>query len=136
MENPAAGSKRPRPDVQTYTTMIDIYGKNGRVDEAVRLFKVPFSSASASATIVVHTDRLRGAWQLLETSENSRPPPNVLTYTTMIDIYGKHGRLDDAFALFQKMQRGENGNTTATATATATVTDCWFCWHRCAGPDD
>lgn len=65
------------PDEVTYSSMIDVYGKSGRFNDAVVLY-----------------EQLRGAgWK-----------PDKVTFGTMIKIYGRAGNARQAVLVFQEMK--------------------------------
>lgn len=65
------------PDVVTYSTMLDVYGKMGKYDDAVALY-----------------DKLRkSGWK-----------PDKVTYGTMVRLFGRAGYMKAAVSTFQEMK--------------------------------
>ncbi|XP_076892884.1 pentatricopeptide repeat-containing protein At3g23020-like isoform X1 [Bidens hawaiensis] len=64
--------------VHTYNTMIDNYGKAGRLKDASDIFEKMLRKGIV---------------------------PNTVTFNTMIHMFGNHGRLDEVASLMQKMEQ-------------------------------
>ncbi|KAJ0960912.1 hypothetical protein J5N97_001210 [Dioscorea zingiberensis] len=75
-EEGGGGLRKPRR-AATYNTLIDLYGKAGKLQEASDAFAEMLRSCVA---------------------------PDVITFNTMINVCGSHGRLDEAEALFGEME--------------------------------
>lgn len=76
LEEGSVRKNRPRL-AATYNTLIDLYGKAGKLQDASRCFR----------------DMLVSGVE-----------PDAFTFNTMIHISGSHGQLSEAKALFQKME--------------------------------
>lgn len=63
-------------DTQTYTTVMNFYGKRGMFTEMLQLF---------------------------QEMQICKITPNVVTYNTLIDCFGKAGRADEMYQLYQEM---------------------------------
>jgi pentatricopeptide repeat protein len=75
----------PKPNIQTYTAVIDSYGKAGNLPKAIDLF------------------------ESMHRGVNDATKPNTTTYNVVMDTYGKAGNLPKAIVLFESMQKGVNG---------------------------
>ncbi|KAH8509703.1 hypothetical protein H0E87_011465 [Populus deltoides] len=122
------------PNEQTYSFLIDAYGNAGRWESArIVLKEMEASNVQPNAYVfsrILSSYRDKGEWQksfqVLREMENSgvRPDrerwddvknllahmrsqglvPNSVTYTTLIDIYGKSGRFNDAIECLDDMK--------------------------------
>lgn len=100
------------PDVITYSTVIDVLGRNERFDEMKRLFKqmqeegikpnlVTYTSMIAAMT---RTSRLEEAIRILQDMERHGVQPNVYTFSSLINGAAKRGDFDSAMEILDMMR--------------------------------
>ncbi|KAJ6873299.1 hypothetical protein NC651_032237 [Populus alba x Populus x berolinensis] len=87
-------SKGCTPNVYTYTSLMNGYCKIERIEEAVQLLDE-----------TLRKGRPLAAQQLFRYICAHGHTPNIMTYGVLLDGLCKHGNLEEAFALFQEMQR-------------------------------
>ncbi|PXF42106.1 Pentatricopeptide repeat-containing protein [Gracilariopsis chorda] len=103
---------RCAPDVITYSTIIDVLGRNERFDEMKRLFKemqedgikpnlVTYTSMIAAMT---RTSRLEEAIRILHDMKLHGVQPNVYTFSSLINGAAKRGDFDCAMEILDMMQ--------------------------------
>ncbi|KAH7519587.1 hypothetical protein FEM48_Zijuj08G0052800 [Ziziphus jujuba var. spinosa] len=100
--------RMPRRDSVSYNSMIDGYVKCGMVDLARELFdsmpEEEKNSISWNSMISGHAqseNELKSAWELFEAA----PERDLVSWNTMIDGCVKHGKLEDAHNLFNRMPK-------------------------------
>lgn len=96
----------------TYNTMIDTYGKAGRLKEASRIFAQMLREGIAPTTVTFNTmihicgnhDKLAEVASLMEKMEELRCPPDTRTYNILISLHAKHNNINMATDYFNKMK--------------------------------
>ncbi|GAB2274820.1 hypothetical protein Dimus_009594 [Dionaea muscipula] len=96
---------------KTYITLIDLYGKAGRLSDVADVFAEMLKSGVAPDVVtfktMIHTYGSRGHLHEVEAlfckMEERGIPPDTETYNTLIDLYGKAGRLSDVADVFAEM---------------------------------
>ncbi|KAF3456908.1 hypothetical protein FNV43_RR01562 [Rhamnella rubrinervis] len=95
-----------------YNTMIDMYGKAGRLKEASKIFSQMLREGIAPTTVTFNTmihicgnqDRLEEVASLMEKMEDLRCPPDTRTYNIIISLHAKHNNINMATEYFNKMK--------------------------------
>ncbi|KAL2608668.1 hypothetical protein R1flu_027241 [Riccia fluitans] len=123
VESTADGSKSPtrfwsrvvKPDVRTYTTLMNGYVKKGRIKDAVQLLITMKNGEDGRShpnevtyTTVISACVSRGMMDeansiLLEMAEQ-KVPANLVTYNILLKGYCSCGRLSKAYELVKKMK--------------------------------
>jgi pentatricopeptide repeat protein len=94
-----------KPDVYIYTSMLDVYAKSGKIEKAILMFE---SMKRGLVTYNIMLDayakdlKLEQAIELFATMQKEGMLPDVVTYTTMINVYSKD--VDKAIELFDSMK--------------------------------
>lgn len=100
-------------DVISWTSMMSAYGRSGKGHEAIELFSKMQESGLAPDSIAFvsilsacsHAGLLsegRDYYRLMR--EKYRIVPRLEHYTCMVDLLGRGGRVDEAYALIKQMQ--------------------------------
>jgi pentatricopeptide repeat protein len=116
------------PDKFTYNTLINIYGQNGDVENALNLFhqmQTSFESgknagcrpdmhAYSSVLNILQKSKLPDAAEKAKQIFETVPYPNTIVYTAFLNIYANRGMGKDAISLIRRMQSdfesGKNRN--------------------------
>jgi pentatricopeptide repeat protein len=115
------------PNTVTYTTLLNIYARNGEIDKALNLFQQMQSNYDSGnkdcrpnmhtyATILnaLHKSNRSDAAVKAELFFNSIPSPDTVAYSTLLNIYAYNENIDKALKLFKQMQldfeSGKNKN--------------------------
>lgn len=101
------------PDAVTYSTMIDVYGKVGKYDEAVALYESVKKSGWKPDKVTYGTMvRLFGragyisaAVSIFDEMKGSGIQPGSVVYNIMISCLGRAGRMGHALKVFQEMKQ-------------------------------
>jgi pentatricopeptide repeat protein len=103
--------ERNKPNVVTYTSMIDAYKKDGDVAKAIKTFE-SLIGAKIDTTVFTYTSMINAyakdgdmykAKEMLDSMIFAGITPNVVVYNTMIDGYVKNGWLNEAIGTFNLM---------------------------------
>ncbi|KAL9243836.1 hypothetical protein vseg_017677 [Gypsophila vaccaria] len=103
--------KKPRLTA-TYNTLIDLYGKAGRLSEAADVFAEMLRSGVAPDRITFNTmihicgthGNLLEAEALLQKMEERGLSPDTKTYNTLISLYAQSGDVDAALQWYRKIR--------------------------------
>jgi len=120
----STNNKDLTPDTVTYTTVIDAYGRRGRAEKAEEVLREMLSSPGIEPDVKSFASvmnawskseaddaperckRLLDDMSLLASSTNNKDlTPNTVTYTTVIDSYGRRGRAQEAEEVLREMMR-------------------------------
>eukprot|EP00887_Chlorella_sp_A99_P000227 scaffold13.g227.t1 len=101
------------PNLVTYNTLIDVYGKTGAWEDAVRVLDALEQQGidpeiRTYNTVIIACNMSGQATEALRIYERmlaSGAQPTATTYTALISAYGKNGQLDRALQIFQDMVR-------------------------------
>lgn len=104
-------SRKPQ-QASTYTTLIDLYGKSGRLDDAADVFAEMLKAGVAPNVItfnaLIHTcgshGHLAEAEALLDKMEHRGVSPDIRTYNTFISLYAEAGLIDAALRCYWKIR--------------------------------
>ncbi|KAF5186566.1 Pentatricopeptide repeat-containing protein [Thalictrum thalictroides] len=95
--------KMPQRDVVTYASMINVYLKNGDLENAEKLYHaIPGNSVVASSAMIdgyAKVNRIEEARRVFD----SMPERNVFSWTSLVSGYLKVGHMDEAKCLFDRM---------------------------------
>jgi pentatricopeptide repeat protein len=102
-----------KPDVYTYNTMIDVYAKNGKLEQAIEVFtsmkrdEVKPNVITYNTTIDAYAKnhQLAKAKEIFASMKKDGIKPCVITYNVMIDAYAKNERMDEAIEIFASMKK-------------------------------
>ncbi|KAK1315519.1 Pentatricopeptide repeat-containing protein [Acorus calamus] len=83
------------PNVVTYSTVIDGYAKAGRLEEALSLFNEMKQLGYGRYDAIKY---------LFEDLKAESITPNLLTYSTLIDVYAKGGLYKEAMDIFKEFK--------------------------------
>lgn len=97
----------------TYNTLIDLYGKAGRLQDAADVFSEMLRSGVAPDTItfntLIHTcgshGHLSEAEALLDKMEERGISPDTKTYNTLLSLHAQAGDVDAALRWYQKIRK-------------------------------
>lgn len=90
------------PNVVTYNSLIDAYGRLGQVKPSFSFSVHPFlPSLSNLHCLFVQVER---AVITMEEMKSKGVVPNAVTYNCVIDAFGKEGRADEALKMVHKMR--------------------------------
>ncbi|CAN4089938.1 unnamed protein product [Withania somnifera] len=97
-----------RPDIKTYTILVDCLCTAGKVDDALHYFE-ELKSAGLDPDFLQPYDQR--SWKVRENEgitnfSNSDLEPDVFTYNALIRGYSKSGDPDGAYAIYEKMMVG------------------------------
>jgi len=100
-----------KPNLVTYNTLIDVYGKTGAWEDAVAVLDALEGQGIAPEvrtynTVIIACNQSSQAAQALHVYERmlaAGAKPTATTYTALISAYGKAGQLDAALQIFQDM---------------------------------
>ncbi|CAL1406667.1 unnamed protein product [Linum trigynum] len=103
--------RKPRL-TSTYNTLIDLYGKSGRLKDAADTFAEMLKSGVAMDTITFNTmiftcgtlGHLSEAESLLKKMEERRIPPDTTTYNIFISLHAEAGNVDAAINSYRKIR--------------------------------
>lgn len=101
------------PNLVTYNTLIDVYGKTGAWQEAIRVLDTLAAAGIQPEvrtynTVIIACNQSSRAQEALAVYERmlaAGAQPTATTYTALISAYGKAGQLDAALQIFQDMVR-------------------------------
>ncbi|KAL6517993.1 hypothetical protein OROMI_033694 [Orobanche minor] len=102
--------RMPQKNVISWNALISGYGNNGRGTEAVGLFKcmvregmMPNHVTFLAVLSACCYSRLSDVgWEIFESmSRNYKVKPRAMHYTCMVELLGREGLLDEAFALIR-----------------------------------
>ncbi|XP_077254086.1 pentatricopeptide repeat-containing protein At1g73710-like isoform X1 [Tasmannia lanceolata] len=110
-ENEEGSVRKPRLTA-TYNTLIDLYGKAGRLKDASDAFANMLKSGVVPDTItfntMIHTCGSHGllseAEALLRKMEERRVPPDTKTFNTFLSLYGDAGNVDAVLKIYRKIR--------------------------------
>ncbi|KAI9178066.1 hypothetical protein LWI28_022309 [Acer negundo] len=96
----------------TYNTLIDLYGKAGRLKDAANVFADMLKSGVAMDTITFNTmiytcgshGLLSEAESLLNKMEERRISPDTKTYNIFLSLYADAGNIDAALMCYRKIR--------------------------------
>jgi len=99
------------PNLVTFNTLIDVYGKTGAWEEAIAVLDEIEQlglepEARTYNTVIIacnQSSRAAEALQVYERMLRGNAKPTATTYTALISAYGKSGQLDAALQIFQDM---------------------------------
>ena len=99
------------PNLVTFNTLIDVYGKTGAWEEAIAVLdEIEHLGLEPEArtynTVIIacnQSSRAAEALQVYERMLRGNAKPTATTYTALISAYGKSGQLDAALQIFQDM---------------------------------
>ncbi|RXH68395.1 hypothetical protein DVH24_030728 [Malus domestica] len=77
-----------------YNTLLSLYGKLGRFEDALNVCKEMESVGIAK--VVVSYNALLGGLRMYNEMKEERVSPNILTYSTLIDVFSKGGLYAEA----------------------------------------
>ncbi|KAK7246058.1 hypothetical protein RIF29_40916 [Crotalaria pallida] len=108
MENPPG---KPRL-TSTYNTLIDLYGKAGRLKDAADVFADMLKSGVAADTITFNTmiftcgshGNLEEAESLLAKMEEKGIAPDTKTYNILLSLYANAGNIDVALCCYRRIR--------------------------------
>ncbi|KMT02013.1 hypothetical protein BVRB_9g208830 [Beta vulgaris subsp. vulgaris] len=97
----------------TYNTLIDLYGKGGRLRDAADVFSDMLRSGVAPDTVTFNTlihicgshGHLSEAEALFDKMEERGISPDTRTYNTFLSLYAKAGNIDAALQWYQKIRK-------------------------------
>ncbi|OMO88989.1 hypothetical protein CCACVL1_08074 [Corchorus capsularis] len=97
----------------TYNTLIDLYGKAGRLRDAAEVFSEMLKSGVAMDTITFNTmiftcgshGHLSEAESLLNKMEERGIPPDTKTYNIFFTLYAGVGDIDTALEYYRKIRK-------------------------------
>ena len=101
------------PNLVTYNTLIDVYGKTGAWEDAIAVLDdVEEQGLEPEArtynTVIIacnQSSRAAEALQVYERMLRANAKPTATTYTALISAYGKSGQLDAAMQIFRDMAK-------------------------------
>lgn len=104
-------TRKPRLTA-TFNTLIDLYGKAGRLQEAAEVFAEMLNSGVAMDTITFNTmificgshGHLSEAESLLRKMEERRINPDTKTYNIFLSLYAEAGNIDAALQCYRKIR--------------------------------
>ncbi|KAL7138725.1 hypothetical protein ABFS83_09G002000 [Erythranthe nasuta] len=116
--------QKPRPSV--HNALIDMYGKNGRVDLAQRVFGSINFKDVAIWTSLLNGYLLNGDVESAKAVFDDMPQRNVVSWTTMIVGYVRNKNPIEALELFTRMRHADSGEdcTPTTVTVVAVLSAC------------
>lgn len=96
----------------TYNTLIDLYGKAGRLKDAADVFAEMLSSGVAMDTVTFNTmificgshGHFSEAESLLDKMEERRINPDTKTYNIFLSLYANVGNIDAALRCYRKIR--------------------------------
>ncbi|KAJ8434682.1 hypothetical protein Cgig2_024754 [Carnegiea gigantea] len=97
----------------TYNSMIDLYGKAGRLTDAVEVFvallKAGVAPDTSTFSTMIHIcgshGNLTEAEALLNKMEERGVSPDTITYTTLLSLYAKAGNVDATLQWYWKIRK-------------------------------
>lgn len=97
----------------TYNTLIDLYGKAGRLNDAAEVFAEMLRTGVAPDTItfntMIHTcgshGHLSEAETLLSKMEERGLSPDTKTYNTLLSLHAQAGNMDAALQWYRKIRK-------------------------------
>ncbi|KAJ8748321.1 hypothetical protein K2173_001740 [Erythroxylum novogranatense] len=103
-------SRKPKL-TSTYNTLIDLYGKAGRLKDAADVFAEMLKSGVPMDTITFNTmmficgskGHLSEAESLLNKMEERRISPDTKTYNILLSLYAKAGNIDATLKCYHKI---------------------------------
>ncbi|KAM6549190.1 hypothetical protein CsatB_020866 [Cannabis sativa] len=103
--------RKPRL-TSTYNTLIDLYGKAGRLEDAANVFGEMLKSGVAMDAITFNTmiftcgshGHLSEAEALLAKMEERRISPDTKTYNIFLSLYAEVGKIDRALECYRKIR--------------------------------
>ncbi|WCJ30661.1 Pentatricopeptide repeat (PPR) superfamily protein [Euphorbia peplus] len=103
--------RKPRMTA-TYNTLIDLYGKAGRLDDAANVFADMMRSGIAMDTITFNTmiftcgrhGHLSEAESILSKMEERGISPDTRTYNIFLSLYADMGNIDAAIECYRKIR--------------------------------
>lgn len=101
------------PNLVTYNTLIDVYGKTGAWESAIAVLDALHAQGIEPEvrtynTVIIacnQSSRAAEAVSVYERMLAAGAQPTATTYTALISAYGKAGQLDAALRIFQDMLR-------------------------------
>lgn len=104
--------KKPRLP-NTYSALIDLYGKAGRLNDAVDVFSEMLQSGVATDTVTFNTmiftcgshGRLSEAEALLGRMEKTGVFPDTKTYNILLSLYASEGNIEAALRCYRKIRQ-------------------------------
>ncbi|XP_065863186.1 pentatricopeptide repeat-containing protein At3g23020 [Euphorbia lathyris] len=99
----------------TYNTLIDTYGKGGKLKEASETFSEMISKGIVPTTVTFNTmihisgnhGELKDVVGLMRKMEELRCPPDTRTYNILISLHAKHDDINMAVRYFKTMKGHE-----------------------------
>ncbi|KAJ0527846.1 putative tetratricopeptide-like helical domain superfamily, DYW domain-containing protein [Helianthus annuus] len=87
-------------DIVANTALVDFYSKWGRLDDARNLFeKMPLKNVISWNALIAGYDQ---GWEIFESmGTDFKVKPRAMHYACMIELLGREGLLDEAFALIR-----------------------------------
>ncbi|KAL1320552.1 hypothetical protein HN51_065229 [Arachis hypogaea] len=109
--NKEIGPQKPRL-TSTFNTMIDLYGKAGRLKDAAEVFADMLKSGVAMDTITFNTmificgshGNLLEAESLLNKMEEKGISPDTKTYNILLSLYANSGNTDAALCCYRRIR--------------------------------
>lgn len=109
----AEGSMRKPRLTSTYNTLIDLYGKAGRLRDAAAVFVEMLKSGVTMDTITFNTmiftcgshGNLSEAESLLSKMEERGIPPDTKTYNIFLSLYAGAGNIEAALEYYRKIRK-------------------------------
>lgn len=107
----ASESEDLLPDSQMYNTIICAYARDGRSDDATRLYRRMKGGACKPTLVTFNTlidmysrqSRSREAESFFRQMQEAGLQPDVITYTSLLTAYGRQGRAEEAQQIFRDM---------------------------------
>ncbi|OIW13897.1 hypothetical protein TanjilG_31786 [Lupinus angustifolius] len=111
LSNTENAPRKPRL-TSTYNTMIDLYGKAGRLKDAADVFADMLKSGVAADTITFNTmifvcgshGNLEEAESLLVKMEEKSISPDTKTYNILLSLYADAGNIDAALSCYRRIR--------------------------------
>ncbi|KAK4801351.1 hypothetical protein SAY86_021838 [Trapa natans] len=96
----------------TYNTLIDTYGKSGRVQEAFNTFNQMLEEGTVPTTVTFNTmihiygnnNQLKEVNSLMKRMEQLRCSPDTRTYNILISLHAKNDNIGMARSYFERMK--------------------------------
>ncbi|XVF44437.1 hypothetical protein PTKIN_Ptkin02bG0120000 [Pterospermum kingtungense] len=113
LDSPDEGSMRKPRLTSTYNTLIDLYGKAGRLRDAADVFAEMLKSGVVMDTITFNTmiftcgshGNLSEAESLLSKMEERGIPPDTKTYNIFLSLYAGAGNIEAALEYYRKIRK-------------------------------
>ncbi|KAF8007944.1 hypothetical protein BT93_K1821 [Corymbia citriodora subsp. variegata] len=104
--------RKPRL-TSTYNTLIDLYGKAGRLEDAAAVFREMLNSGVPMDIITFNTmiftcgshGHLSEAEALLNEMDGRRISPDTKTYNILLSLYAEAGNIDAALDCYRKIRK-------------------------------